>query len=47
MQRLMKKKGVKIVTDAKVLPETLQKDDGVTIHAEVKGEPKNFRLKKC
>jgi dihydrolipoamide dehydrogenase len=31
MQRLMKKKGVKIVTGAKVLPETLEKGNGVTI----------------
>ncbi|WP_442594773.1 dihydrolipoyl dehydrogenase [Neobacillus sp. D3-1R] len=42
MQRLMKKKGVKIVTSAKVLPETLVKDNGVTISAEVKGENKEF-----
>ncbi|WP_246944630.1 dihydrolipoyl dehydrogenase [Bacillus pinisoli] len=43
MQRLMKKKGVKIVTSAKVLPETLQKDQGVTIAAEHKGEKKEFK----
>lgn len=42
MQRLMKKKGVKIVTGAKVLPETLQKGEGVTISAEVKGSQKEF-----
>jgi dihydrolipoamide dehydrogenase len=42
MQRLMKKKGVKIVTGAKVLPETLEKGNGVTIKAEHKGEEKSF-----
>ncbi|MBU8879313.1 dihydrolipoyl dehydrogenase [Bacillus sp. FJAT-29790] len=46
MQRLMKKKGVKIVTSAKVLPETLQKGEGVTISAEVKGEQKEFKAEK-
>ncbi|WP_338450728.1 dihydrolipoyl dehydrogenase [Niallia oryzisoli] len=34
IQRLMKKKGVKIVTGAKVLPETIEKGDGVSIKAE-------------
>jgi dihydrolipoamide dehydrogenase len=38
MQRLMKKKGIKIVTSAKVLPETLEKGDGVSIKAELKGK---------
>ncbi|MBU8917267.1 dihydrolipoyl dehydrogenase [Bacillus sp. FJAT-29953] len=37
-QRLMKKKGVKIVTGAKVLPETLEKGEGVSIKAELKGK---------
>lgn len=46
MQRAMKKKGVKIVTSAKVLSETLQKGDGVTISAEVKGEMKEFTAEK-
>jgi dihydrolipoamide dehydrogenase len=46
MQRAMKKKGVKIVTSAKVLSETLQKGDGVTISAEVKGETKEFTAEK-
>ncbi|WLR56411.1 dihydrolipoyl dehydrogenase [Mesobacillus subterraneus] len=46
MQRAMKKKGVKIVTNAKVLSETLQKADGVTISAEVKGETKEFSADK-
>jgi dihydrolipoamide dehydrogenase len=46
MQRLMKKKGVKIVTSAKVLPETLVKGNGVTISAEIKGENKEFNAEK-
>ncbi|WNF21643.1 dihydrolipoyl dehydrogenase [Mesobacillus jeotgali] len=46
MQRAMKKKGVKIITSAKVLSETLQKGDGVTISAEVKGETKEFTAEK-
>lgn len=47
MQRLMKKKGVKIITSAKVLPETLQQTEGnVTISAEVKGEKREFTAEK-
>ncbi|AIE60662.1 dihydrolipoyl dehydrogenase [Bacillus methanolicus] len=46
MQRLMKKKGVNTVTSAKVLPETLQKGDGVIISAEIKGEAKEFKAEK-
>ncbi|MCR8847076.1 dihydrolipoyl dehydrogenase [Rossellomorea sp. SC111] len=47
MQRLMKKKGVKIVTSAKVLPESLKKEDGeVSINAEHKGEEKSFTAEK-
>ncbi|MBS8264825.1 dihydrolipoyl dehydrogenase [Mesobacillus boroniphilus] len=46
MQRAMKKKGVKIVTSAKVLSESLQKGDGVTISAEVKGETKEYSAEK-
>src|SRR5690606_38750388 len=38
MQRIMKKKGVKIFTGAKVLPETLEIGDSVTIMAEYKGK---------
>ncbi|MFV8827989.1 dihydrolipoyl dehydrogenase [Alkalihalobacterium sp. APHAB7] len=45
-QRLMKKKGIKIVTGAKVLPETLEKSAGVTIKAEHKGEEKTFTADK-
>ncbi|MGZ4162369.1 MAG: FAD-dependent oxidoreductase, partial [Neobacillus sp.] len=46
MQRLMKKKGVKLVTSAKVLPETLVKGDEVTVSAEVKGELKEYKADK-
>lgn len=46
MQRLMKKKGIKIVTGAKVLPETLAKGEAVTISAEVKGAAKEFSAEK-
>ncbi|WP_066173494.1 dihydrolipoyl dehydrogenase [Bacillus marinisedimentorum] len=37
MKRLLKKKGIKIVTGAKVLPDTLEKGSGISIKAEVKG----------
>lgn len=46
VQRLMKKKGVKIVTGARVLPHTLEKGEGVTIKAECKGEEKIFSADK-
>ncbi|RTR35204.1 dihydrolipoyl dehydrogenase [Robertmurraya yapensis] len=46
MQRLFKKRKINVVTSAKVLPETLQKGDGVTISAEVKGEVKAFQAEK-
>jgi dihydrolipoamide dehydrogenase len=46
MQRLMKKKGVKLVTSAKVLPETLVKGDKVAVSAEVKGELKEYKADK-
>jgi dihydrolipoamide dehydrogenase len=44
--RILKKKGVKIVTGAKVLSETLEKGEGVTIIAEHKGEEKSFSADK-
>ncbi len=44
--RILKKKGVNIVTGAKVLPETLEKGEGVTIKAEHKGEEKSFSADK-
>jgi dihydrolipoamide dehydrogenase len=46
MQRLMKKKGIKIVTGAKVLPETLEKGDGVSIKAELKGKETAYHADK-
>src|SRR5690606_985962 len=46
MQRLFKKKGVNVVTNAKVLPDTLEKGEGVTIKAEHKGEIKSFSAEK-
>ncbi|MCD5323494.1 MULTISPECIES: dihydrolipoyl dehydrogenase [Pontibacillus] len=42
MARLMKKKGVKIVTGAKVLGDTLKKGEGIEVQAEHKGETKTF-----
>lgn len=46
VQRLMKKKGVKITTGAKVLPETLEKGEGVSIKAEHKGKETLFSADK-
>lgn len=46
MQRLMKKKGIKIVTKAKVLSDTLKKDNGVQISAEVKGKEETYQAEK-
>jgi dihydrolipoamide dehydrogenase len=46
MKRLLKKKGVTIVTGAKVLPETVEKSNDVTIKAEHKGEEKAYRAEK-
>ncbi|MED1469439.1 dihydrolipoyl dehydrogenase [Bacillus salipaludis] len=46
IQRLLKKKGVKIITGAKVLPETLEKGDGVSIKAEHKGKETSFSADK-
>ncbi|MCQ6278455.1 dihydrolipoyl dehydrogenase [Bacillus sp. EB600] len=46
IQRLLKKKGVKIVTGAKVLPETLEKGEGVSVKAEHKGKETSFSADK-
>ncbi|PLT27867.1 dihydrolipoyl dehydrogenase [Peribacillus deserti] len=46
MERLLKKRGVKFVTGAKVLPETLQKTEKVNISAEIKNETKVFEAEK-
>lgn len=45
-QRSLKKKGVKFVTSAKVLPDTIEKGEGVSIQAEHKGETKTFSAQK-
>lgn len=44
--RILKKKGIKLVTGAKVLPETLKKDSGVQIEAEHKSGQKSFSAEK-
>lgn len=46
MQRLLKKKGVTVITNAKVLPETLQIENGIIIQADVQGEVKEVRADK-
>ncbi|PLS01684.1 dihydrolipoyl dehydrogenase [Neobacillus cucumis] len=46
MQRVLKKKGIKLITSAKVLPETISKDQEVSISAEVKGSVKHFKAEK-
>lgn len=46
IQRLLKKKGVNIVTGAKVLPKTLEKGEGVSIKAEHKGKEASFSADK-
>lgn len=46
MERLLKKKGIEFVKNAKVLGETLTKDDGVSIEAEINGEKQSFSADK-
>ena len=46
MQRVLKKRGINLVTSAKVLPETIIKDQEVSISAEVKGVLKQFKAEK-
>ena len=46
MQRLIKKKGIKIITGAKVLPETLEKRMELSISAEVKDEIQEYQAEK-
>ncbi|KAA9026234.1 dihydrolipoyl dehydrogenase [Niallia endozanthoxylica] len=46
MQRLFKKRGIKVITSAKVLPDTIKTGDGVVISAEVKGEVKAYSAEK-
>lgn len=46
MQRLLKKKKIQVITNAKVLSETFKKEDGVTIHAEINGKMSEFKAEK-
>jgi dihydrolipoamide dehydrogenase len=46
MERLLKKKGIKIFTKAFVLPESLQKGKGVSISAECDGQRRIFSADK-
>ncbi|MTH52334.1 dihydrolipoyl dehydrogenase [Bacillus mangrovi] len=46
MERLMKKKGVQVITGAKVLPETLQKGNGLSVEAELNGSRQTFEAEK-
>jgi dihydrolipoamide dehydrogenase len=46
VEKLLKRRGITIVTGAKVLPETLEKGNGVTIKAEHNGEQKMFTAEK-
>ena len=46
MERLLKKKGITIVKKAKVLPETLEKGEQVSVSAEINGENRRFSAEK-
>ncbi|MYL48026.1 dihydrolipoyl dehydrogenase [Halobacillus litoralis] len=46
MLKQMKKKGVDIVTSAKVLPDTIEKDAGVKVNAEVDGETVTYEAER-
>lgn len=46
MTRLLKKKGIKVVTKANVLADTLTKEDHVSIQAEVKGKEQTYTAEK-
>ncbi|XKH51100.1 dihydrolipoyl dehydrogenase [Chryseomicrobium palamuruense] len=46
MKKILEKKGITIVTSAKVVSETLKVDNGVTIEAEIKGEMQSFQAEK-
>lgn len=46
VEKLLKRRGITIMTEAKVLPETLEKGSGVTIRAEHQGEQKTFTAEK-
>ncbi|WP_338470198.1 dihydrolipoyl dehydrogenase [Niallia sp. XMNu-256] len=42
MRQLLEKKGINIHTGAKVLPDSIEIDEGVTINAEINGEIQSF-----
>lgn len=46
MERLLKKKGIEFIKDAKVLGDTVKKGDNVTIQVEIKGENQTFSADK-
>ena len=46
MQRLLKKKGIKIITKAKILPETLKIETEATISAERNGDLEEYKADK-
>ncbi|SFA44814.1 dihydrolipoamide dehydrogenase [Parageobacillus thermantarcticus] len=46
VEKLLKRRGITVMTEAKVLPETLEKGSGVTIRAEHQGEQKTFTAEK-
>lgn len=45
-ERLLKKKGIKVVKGARLLPESLQKSEVVKVRVEHKGEEKEFQAEK-
>ncbi|WP_077621634.1 dihydrolipoyl dehydrogenase [Sediminibacillus massiliensis] len=42
MMRLLGKKGIKIATGARLLPETLHREDGIKVQADISGEKQTF-----
>ncbi|WP_368503869.1 dihydrolipoyl dehydrogenase [Alkalihalophilus sp. As8PL] len=44
--KILKNKGIKIVTDAKVMADTLEKGDSVSIKAEIDGKKETFTAEK-
>ncbi|SFD52497.1 dihydrolipoamide dehydrogenase [Lentibacillus persicus] len=46
IEKLMSKKGVRFVKGAKILPETLQKKNGISIEAEIEGTSETFTAEK-
>lgn len=46
VEKLMRKRGINFVKDAKALPESLLKENGVSINAEVNGKTESFQAEK-